>query len=103
VGESASQCRGYFSSGAKQDDSKQGLASSDPYSLLQYTVAGENTKIIANVLLIVHCVLALIIGYKNAVDSLVNTVSPTLKGQCHKIFCFWLFHESVSPRPRVFH
>jgi hypothetical protein len=57
VGESAAQCRGNFSSGAKQDDSKQGLASSDPYSLLQYTVAGENTKIIPNVLLIVHCAL----------------------------------------------
>ncbi len=64
VGESAAQCRGNFLSGAKQDDSKQGLASSDPYSLLQFTVAGENTKIIPNVLLIVHCVLALIIGYK---------------------------------------
>ena len=26
-----------------------------------------------------------------------------LKGQCHEIFCFWFFHESVSPHPRVFH
>jgi hypothetical protein len=23
-----------------------------------------------------------------------------LKGQCHEIFCFWFFHESVSPQPR---
>jgi hypothetical protein len=22
-----------------------------------------------------------------------------LKGQCHEIFDFWFFHESVSPRP----
>jgi len=21
-----------------------------------------------------------------------------LKGQCHEIFCFWFFHESVSPQ-----
>ncbi len=28
----------------------------------------------------------------------------TLKGQCHEIFCFWFFHESVSPpSPRVSH
>jgi hypothetical protein len=26
-----------------------------------------------------------------------------LKGQCHEIFCFWFFHESVSPSLRVFH
>jgi hypothetical protein len=30
-----------------------------------------------------------------------NTVSrQTLKGQCHEIFCFWFFHESVSPQPK---
>ncbi len=23
-----------------------------------------------------------------------------LKGQCHEIFCFWLFYESVSPQPQ---
>ncbi len=23
-----------------------------------------------------------------------------LKGQCHKIFCLWFFHESVSPQPK---
>jgi hypothetical protein len=23
-----------------------------------------------------------------------------LKGQCHEIFCFWFFHESVSPQPQ---
>ncbi len=22
-----------------------------------------------------------------------------IKGQCHEIFCFWFFHESVSPKP----
>jgi hypothetical protein len=22
-----------------------------------------------------------------------------LTGQCHKMFCFWFFHESVSPQP----
>ncbi len=22
-----------------------------------------------------------------------------LKGQCHEIFCFWFFYESVSPQP----
>jgi hypothetical protein len=25
--------------------------------------------------------------------------SVTLKGQCHEIFDFWFFHESVSPKP----
>ena len=25
--------------------------------------------------------------------------SHDLKGQCHENFCFWLFHESVSPKP----
>jgi hypothetical protein len=25
--------------------------------------------------------------------------SGNLKGQCHEIFCFWFFHESVSPKP----
>ncbi len=25
---------------------------------------------------------------------------PPLKGQCHEIFCFWFFHESVSPQPQ---
>jgi hypothetical protein len=24
----------------------------------------------------------------------------TLKGQCHKIVCFWFFHESVFPKPQ---
>jgi hypothetical protein len=24
----------------------------------------------------------------------------TLKRQCHEIFCFWFFHESVSPQPQ---
>ncbi len=24
----------------------------------------------------------------------------SLKGQCHEIFCFWFFHESVSPQPQ---
>ncbi len=43
-GESAAQCRGKFSSGAKQDDSKQGLDSSHPYSLAQY-IAGEIQKL----------------------------------------------------------
>jgi hypothetical protein len=23
-----------------------------------------------------------------------------LKGQCQEIFCFWFFHESVSPQPK---
>ncbi len=23
-----------------------------------------------------------------------------LKGQCHEIFCFWFFYESVSPQPQ---
>ncbi len=23
-----------------------------------------------------------------------------LKGQCHEIFCFWFFHESLSPQPQ---
>jgi hypothetical protein len=27
-------------------------------------------------------------------------VNKELKGQCHKIFCFWFFHESVSPQPQ---
>jgi hypothetical protein len=26
-----------------------------------------------------------------------------LKGQCHETFCFWFFHESVSPSPKVFY
>jgi hypothetical protein len=25
-----------------------------------------------------------------------------LKGQCHEIFCFWFFHESVSSQPQSF-
>jgi hypothetical protein len=37
-------------------DGGQGEGESDPYSLLLYTVAGENKIIIPNVLLIVHCV-----------------------------------------------
>ncbi len=24
-----------------------------------------------------------------------------LKGQCHEIFCFWFFLESVSPKPMI--
>jgi hypothetical protein len=27
-------------------------------------------------------------------------VNKELKGQCHEIFCFWFFHESVSPQPQ---
>jgi hypothetical protein len=23
-----------------------------------------------------------------------------LKGECHEIFCFWFFYESVSPQPQ---
>ncbi len=26
--------------------------------------------------------------------------SRLLKGQCHEIFCFWFFHESVFPQPQ---
>jgi hypothetical protein len=26
-------------------------------------------------------------------------LSSNLKGQCHEIFDFWFFHESVSPKP----
>ena len=29
-----------------------------------------------------------------------QTSSAILKGQCHEIFCFWFFHESVSPQPQ---
>jgi hypothetical protein len=29
-----------------------------------------------------------------------NTFNP-LKGQCHEIFDFWFFHESVSPKPLI--
>ncbi len=25
----------------------------------------------------------------------------SLKGQCHEIFCFWFFHDSVSPKPLI--
>jgi hypothetical protein len=25
-----------------------------------------------------------------------------LKGQCHEIFVFWFFHESVSPSPKLY-
>jgi hypothetical protein len=28
-----------------------------------------------------------------------GAVEFTLKGQCHEIFCFWFFYESVSPKP----
>ncbi len=24
----------------------------------------------------------------------------TAQGQCHEIFCFWFFHQSVSPQPQ---
>jgi hypothetical protein len=27
-------------------------------------------------------------------------VYAALKGQCHEIFCFWFFYESVSPQPQ---
>ncbi len=27
-------------------------------------------------------------------------VKASLKGQCHEIFCFWFFYESVSPQPQ---
>ncbi len=28
-----------------------------------------------------------------------NSEATALKGQCHEIFYFWFFHESVSPKP----
>ncbi len=28
------------------------------------------------------------------------SLDSTLQGQCHEIFCFWIFHESVSPQPQ---
>jgi hypothetical protein len=33
----------------------------------------------------------------------VHICITCLKGQCHKIFRFWFFHESASPKPfRIF-
>jgi hypothetical protein len=29
-----------------------------------------------------------------------QTRPEELKGQCHEIFCFWFFHELVSPEPQ---
>ncbi len=31
---------------------------------------------------------------------MTDCISSLLKGQCHEIFCFWLFYESVSPQPQ---
>jgi hypothetical protein len=39
------------------------------------------------------------ISPKNCVLYLAETeILYVLKGQCHEIFCFWFFHESVSPK-----
>jgi hypothetical protein len=35
------------------------------------------------------------VGLQMVSDGIVNT---SLKGQCHEIFCFWFFPESVSPQ-----
>jgi hypothetical protein len=32
------------------------------------------------------------------ISEMVNAGKTSLKGQCHEIFCFWFFHESVSPK-----
>jgi hypothetical protein len=42
---------------------------------------------------------------KLGTDEEVGTVKEVctakgLKGQCHEIFCFWFFYESVSPQPQ---
>jgi hypothetical protein len=29
-----------------------------------------------------------------------DLIFKLLKGQCHEIFCFWFFYESVSPQPQ---
>ncbi len=42
-------------------------------------------------------------GSDSNMDSENIPFLATLKGQCHKIFCFWFFYELVSPHPRVFH
>ncbi len=34
------------------------------------------------------------------INSIIFTISPFLKGQCHEIFCFWFIHESVSLQPQ---
>jgi hypothetical protein len=31
---------------------------------------------------------------------ILKVYSSHLKGQCHEIFCFWFFHEPVSPQPQ---
>ncbi len=28
------------------------------------------------------------------------SIIKNLKGQCHEIFCFWFFYESVTPQPQ---
>jgi hypothetical protein len=28
-----------------------------------------------------------------------SAIKKSVKGQCHEIFDFWFFHESVSPKP----
>jgi hypothetical protein len=31
---------------------------------------------------------------------LQNVAAHNIKGQCHEIFCFWFFYESVSRQPQ---
>jgi hypothetical protein len=34
-----------------------------------------------------------------SIDQVLAGKSGLIKGQCHEIFDFWFFHESVSPSP----
>ena len=48
----------------------------------------------------------MIFRYKNCKsvktkEACTDTTSKTLKGQCHEIFCHFLFHESNSSRPLI--
>ena len=38
--------------------------------------------------------------YKKKTVGFIFINISNLKGQCHEIFCFWFFYESVSPQPR---
>jgi len=38
--------------------------------------------------------------YKKKTVSFIFINISNLKGQCHEIFCFWFFYESVFPQPR---
>jgi hypothetical protein len=78
-----------------QDDRKR-------WAQASYKITGGSTALLVFIMLnrtwVVNC------GDSRAVLYRWDILVPTrlhLKGQCHEIFCFWFFHESVSPKPLI--